>query len=331
MAIELISKSKQQYKANLHCHSTLSDGKQTPEELKEAYRKEGYQILAITDHCIPCPHPELAEEDFLLLTGYEAYIRPGGAPYNRYAPEVHLNLFAKDPRNDKLINYNADYCKYLPLERHAEFHCVGDTSPRNFSVEYINRFIETANEHGYLVAYNHPFWSMDSEERILSYRNIFSLEIYNTSSYMGNQLENAEPLYDVMLRHGHRIGCHGGDDNHSERDRFGGHTVILADKLDYASVIDALEKKNFYASTGPRIYEMKVEGNRVSLTTSPAERIQVYYGAKNILNAIAPAGETVTEASFEIPAGAKYLRASVRDGKGRSANSRGFFPDEWQE
>ena len=31
----LISPHKKQYKANLHCHSTSSDGRKTPEELKE--------------------------------------------------------------------------------------------------------------------------------------------------------------------------------------------------------------------------------------------------------------------------------------------------------
>ena len=29
------------YRANLHCHSTLSDGKRTPEELKEIYKSAG--------------------------------------------------------------------------------------------------------------------------------------------------------------------------------------------------------------------------------------------------------------------------------------------------
>ena len=32
--IDLISPDKKQYKANLHCHSVLSDGCRTPEELK---------------------------------------------------------------------------------------------------------------------------------------------------------------------------------------------------------------------------------------------------------------------------------------------------------
>ena len=52
----LISPHKKQYKANLHCHSVISDGKRTPEEFKEMYKNHGYSILAITDHETPCCH-----------------------------------------------------------------------------------------------------------------------------------------------------------------------------------------------------------------------------------------------------------------------------------
>lgn len=38
------------YKANIHCHTTESDGTSTPAEVVDAYRKYGYKILALTDH-----------------------------------------------------------------------------------------------------------------------------------------------------------------------------------------------------------------------------------------------------------------------------------------
>ena len=37
--ITYIKKDQPQYKANLHCHSTVSDGKLTPAELKDAYAR----------------------------------------------------------------------------------------------------------------------------------------------------------------------------------------------------------------------------------------------------------------------------------------------------
>ena len=59
------------YKANLHCHSTISDGKWTPEEIKENYKNHGYSIVAYTDHDVFVTHNELADESFLPLNGYE--------------------------------------------------------------------------------------------------------------------------------------------------------------------------------------------------------------------------------------------------------------------
>ena len=54
------------YKANMHCHTNISDGKMTPEEVKTAYKKNGYSIVAYTDHEIMMPHYELRDEEFLL-------------------------------------------------------------------------------------------------------------------------------------------------------------------------------------------------------------------------------------------------------------------------
>ena len=71
----LISPHKTQYKANLHSHSTYSDGSFTPEEMKAIYKDNGYSILCVSDHEYPMDHSYLTEKDFLMLTGYEVYIR----------------------------------------------------------------------------------------------------------------------------------------------------------------------------------------------------------------------------------------------------------------
>ena len=48
--LEIIKKGQPQFKANLHSHSTLSDGKLSPAELKKIYKEHGYSVLAVTDH-----------------------------------------------------------------------------------------------------------------------------------------------------------------------------------------------------------------------------------------------------------------------------------------
>lgn len=36
------------FKTNLHTHSTVSDGKLSPEELKQEYKSRGYSVLRFT-------------------------------------------------------------------------------------------------------------------------------------------------------------------------------------------------------------------------------------------------------------------------------------------
>ena len=335
----LLSPEKKQYKANLHCHSTRSDGKLSPEELVRRYRAHGYDILAITDHCNPKNHSALGDESFLLLTGYEAYIRPSKAAiYDLFAPEIHLNLFAKDPANESFICYNEAYTKYIPRAEHAALHRVGAERPREYTVEYINEFIRTAREAGYLVAYNHPVWSMESEEQALAYEGLFSLELYNTSSYCINRMESGAVLYDKMLRRGTRIGCHAGDDNHNapnHDDSFGWYTVVMADALTYGDVIGALEAHECYASNGPRIERIAVEdgdgGRVVRVTCSEASEVYLHVGSKMPARVCLPEGETATEFTLPLHPKAAYLRVAVYDAEGRVANSRGFFRAEWEK
>ena len=69
--IELLPASYGSYKANLHCHTTLSDGRLTPEEVKARYLAGGYSVVAFTDHNVLVDHSDLSDERFLALTGIE--------------------------------------------------------------------------------------------------------------------------------------------------------------------------------------------------------------------------------------------------------------------
>jgi len=86
-------------RGDLHCHTTLSDGKNTLEEMATAARRRGYSYLAITDHSashgfgddvqpeellrrveeIAAYNSEHATERFRLLAGSEVNILPDGS------------------------------------------------------------------------------------------------------------------------------------------------------------------------------------------------------------------------------------------------------------
>lgn len=331
-----ICKEQKQYRANLHCHSVYSDGKCTPEQLKDGYKAHGYSILAITDHECPKNHSHLNDQDFLMITGYEAYIRPDpNCIYDRYASEIHMNLIAKEPSNVTAICYNENYLKYISPEEKQALPKAGSQRTREYTVEYVNEFIRTANENGYLVTYNHPTWSMEEEARILAYENIFSLEIDNYSAHLINRMEHNGALYDKMLRMGKRIFCHGSDDNHNPyslnghlSDSYGAWTMILAKELSYPAVIEAMEKGEMYSSTGPQIFEVSYEDGVVHVECSPAEQIILFCGSKSPFRAYAPENGHVTIADLPLDEKATYFRVAVVDEKNHVASTRGFFRDE---
>jgi len=335
--MEFISPGSRQLKANLHCHSTLSDGHLTPEALVDAYRKAGYSVLAITDHEAPYDHSAFSTEDFLLLTGYEAYIRPSpDCVIDLFGPEVHLNLLAREPHNITFVGYDPKFCKYMPHETADSRPKAGAAGPRQYTRAYIQRFIDDARAAGYLVTYNHPCWSMEAQEDILAYDGCFSLEIFNTGSMVINGSEYNRALYDRFLRGGKYLFCHGADDNHNKYpfghplcDSFGAWTMILADTPDYAAVIGALERGDFYASTGPAIHSLRIEGNRAHLTCSAARRAVMHVSPKRAVSVCHEDASVVTEAEFEIPDYAPYVYFSVFAGDGTSAHTRAFRREEF--
>ena len=334
----LISPENAQYKANLHCHSTLSDGKLTPEELVKIYKEHGYSILSITDHERPRAHQHLNEKDFLLITGYEAYIRTNTeCKYDAYDKEVHLNLFARDPEDTTIICYNEVCCKYNRRDgAMAEItKRAGSEEPRLYTHEYINKFIRTANENGYLVAYNHPYWSMEDEADILAYDGCFSMEICNFSSYVTNGLEYNGALYDQLLKRGKRIFVHGADDNHNDvpldhpnNDSFGAYAVIMPEKFDYASVIAAMEQGDMYASMGPAFKEVSFEDGVLHVECSDVARIYVFNGGKSPVFLRAAEGEVLSGGDFKIDPRARYVRVCIEDAQGRRADTRGYTLQE---
>ncbi len=84
-------------RGDLHCHTTLSDGRQTLEQMVEAARKRGWEYLAVTDHSASHGFgnhvtPEALEarideiaalnhtlDDFIVLAGTETNILPDGS------------------------------------------------------------------------------------------------------------------------------------------------------------------------------------------------------------------------------------------------------------
>lgn len=322
----LLDKNMPYYKANLHCHSTISDGTKTPEELKEMYVQQGYSVIAYTDHDVLLDHSDLTDDRFLALNGYEMEICSA-------TKVCHLCYIALEPDNLTQVCYHREDYFFGNAPKYKKYLKYDESKPdfiREYTSECINTMISEGRKNGFFVTYNHPAWSLETLKEYGAYRGMNAMEICNYGCLEAGYPDYNEKEYDDMLRGGQKIFCISTDDNHNYRkDSFGGFTVINADKLAYRSITNALEMGNFYASQGPEIHELWYEDGKIGIECSPAACIRLNTGIRRCETAYAENSEKpVTSAIFSVKDIDNYVRITVTDFSGKHANTNAYFVED---
>lgn len=321
------------YKANLHCHSIYSDGMYSPEEIKELYKNKGYSIVAYTDHDIMIPHPELCDDDFLALNGFEVEITETVSEetpsYKK--KNCHICYVALSPDNIVQPMWHRSKYQFGNARTHRDEVKFDETLPdyeRVYSGEKITEMMQIGRDKGFYVTYNHPTWSLANYHDYMSFNSMNAMEIVNHECCELGYPEHNERVYDDMLRGGKRIYCVATDDNHKNVSRFfGGFTVIKAQKLEYKTITDALVAGDFYASEGPEIKNLWYEDGKVHIECSEAREIYIVKGVRR--NVLIKAEEcSLCEATFDIFPDDIYFRLVVVDYEGKKAYTNAYFVDE---
>ena len=340
---QVLIPNKGGYNANLHAHTTDSDGKLTPEEACKYYKEHGYSILAITDHLFMRDRSSLNTKDFVCLSGFENNI----IDWNPYAEfpkarnplEVkcyHLNFYSPDPKKANLVGivkYFYDFfTKHLSEEIKSQCHFATEFFPNEYSRELAQKAIDEGLAQGYLVQYNHPSWSNQTECDYLGLKGLTSMEMVNTGSFINGFAENNEYVYDLMLRDGQHICCTANDDNHNldsnNDDSFYSFNIMFPKKLTYESVFECLKEGNLYCSTGPLFNEIYVENNIVYVSTKD-DVAGIYMStngqyAKGVLRKEKP----LLNAQFVLKDAVTYFRIKIKDKNGNHAYTRAYFRSE---
>lgn len=316
-------------KANFHCHTTVSDGAFTPEEIKKIYMAQGYKIVAFSDHKVIVDHYDLCDDDFVAITSaeYNTEDKWDFASW-RDSETIHLNLFAKDPHNTFHTACSVKNIDEWQYEKYKEsFRCDGYT--RLFTIESINETIRRLNEAGFLVQYNHPNWSLNTRDLYMKLEGVWSLEILNYATELESGAEYCPYIYDDMLDHGKKLFCSMGDDNHnygkSEVGSFGGFNFVGVEKLNYKNVLSAMENGTFYCSTGPRIRALYIEDDMIRIECDPAANIILKSKNRRFFNSV---GDGITYAEFPVDAVKDYFRITVFGENGKRAHTRAYFEEE---
>ena len=284
--MKLFRDGKPFYKGNIHCHSTRSDGRISPEEVMAVYYDMGYDFLALTDHRKVSKSGH-SRKNMLLLSGVEwDYALP--------AEVIHLVGIGMD-------------AGYTPKA----------------SLQDVQSEIRRIRKHHGCAVLAHPAWSLNTLATLSALQGVTAAEIYNSGSTLPWEADRADSsiLLDIAATHGAPYGIVAADDSHSYTGEAGrGFIMVQSDELTQVSIIAALDAGWFYASQGPTFEQITIENDHIHVRCSPVDSV-VFYSNRVWSHGRCITKPGQTEASYDLTAneGETFIRCQIVDANGRSA------------
>jgi hypothetical protein len=291
------------YKGNTHTHTLNSDGDSTPDDVVSWYREHRYHFLVLTDHNFLTSVDALnalhgADERFLVIKGEEVTDRFDGKPLHINGLDVSTMV---RPQGGKSV------------------------------VEILQRNIDAIRQANGIPHINHPNfgWGITKEE-LQQVRNNRLFEIFNghprVNNLGGGGVADLEQAWDHILTSGTLLYGLAVDDAHTFKDPGNaevagpgrGWVHVRAPRLEARAILDALERGDFYSSTGVELDDYQVDGRRMTVDVKATDyskyRIQFIGRNGQLLREVAE-----PRASYEFRGDEGYVRARVLESNGRLA------------
>lgn len=291
------------YKGNTHTHTLNSDGDSTPDDVVRWYREHDYDFLVLTDHNFLTSVDGLnalhgADQQFLVIKGEEVTDRFGEKP-------LHIN--------------GLDISRLVPPQ--------GGTSV----VDVVQRNVDAINSANGLSSINHPNygWAITADE-LGQVRNNRFFEVFNghptVNNIGGGGVPGLEEVWDVILTKGTLLYGIAVDDAHTFKQPGNpdvpgpgrGWIVVRAPKLEGRALLDAMQRGDFYASTGVELTDYRATSQQVTLSVK--QRADVKYRVQFV----GKGGRLLSEltdinAAYTIRGDEGYVRAKVIESNSRYA------------
>lgn len=309
--IVIIDPTCPQWKGNLHMHTNRSSDCNTDyiEAINE-YKSKGYNFILVSDHEIYWASEQADSEGFCTLYGAEsAFNRHPKRPYElaEEAKSLHLNIIQDESAAAEIPCFEHDQILSRPVD---------------FGLDSWNACIDRYKKMGHIVMLNHPNWSRLSPELMLGIHGCFAFEIFNGGSIWEVGCYTDDAIWDYCLRRGKRIYAAAGDDTHKYADEGeccgSSFNMVSVPKLNRCAIVDGLKLGNFYPSTGPLIYEMRIENGTLYIRFSPVRSIRIIGAPGHGVGKLMPKNKTIEEYSWKIDNNLQYFRVVITapdDGK----------------
>jgi hypothetical protein len=291
-------------KGNLHTHSLWSDGDDFPEMAVDRYKKAGYDFVALSDHNVLAEGERYVAADPAILADYRGRF---GSDWVEVAEDgrVRLKTFEEyrklfeepgeflliqseeitDRFEDKPLHVNATNVKELIKPQ-------GGGSVREVLQRNVDKVLEQRKKTRVLMFphVNHPNfgWAVKVED-LIALRGEKFFEVYNGHPLVNNQGDELRPsterMWDILLAERLSEGealMYGiaVDDAHNYRaldsrhsNPFRGWVMVRATELAADDIVEAMERGDFYGSSGVELEDVLVDGQGLSLRIRPQEGV----------------------------------------------------------
>ena len=291
------------YKGQLHTHTLNSDGDSTPDDVVRWYREHGYNFVVITDHNYLTSVDGLnalhgADDKFQVIKGEEVTDRFGDKP-------IHVN--GLDPAT--LIKPPGG----------------------NSVVSMVQNMIDAIKAARGVPSVNHPNygWAISADE-LAQLQRTRLFEVFNghplVNNVGGGGVPGLEETWDRILSSGKLLYGIAVDDAHYfkrpedttvPRPGFG-WVHVRAQRLEARAIVDALERGDFYSSTGVELQSIDASSKALTIAVKidrlSKYRIQFIGRQGSVLSEM-----TATPATYTFKGDEGYVRAKVIESNGKVA------------
>lgn len=293
----------QWFKGNTHTHTLESDGDSTPEEVTRWYKDHGYNFLVLSDHNVRTSVQALNSTyavagRFMLIPGEEVTSAFEGKA-------IHVNGIDTQRR-------------------------IGAQEGSSIT-EILQRSVDAIRAQEAVPHINHPnfTWAL-TPEQLRSVKNNKLFEIYNghplVNNLGGGGSIGTEGAWDAILSAGLLLYGIAVDDAHHFKDMGNpklagpgrGWVMVRASELTPRAILEAMERGDFYASTGVELTDYRVSATSMTVTvkkeTSAKYRIQFIGRGGDLLHEALD-----SPATYDFKGTEGYVRARVLESNGRLA------------
>lgn len=277
------------FKGNIHIHSKASDGGKIFTELAELYASAKYDFLFRTDHWV-----------------------------------------ASDVSSDRNV-YPLLWIDGIELDGTDNtgqlFHilCLGKIEGL-YQRQDLHLALQLVEKQNLITILAHPFWCGNSLEDTLKW-HFDGIEVYNHVCNWLNGKENGLVHWNAALIHNHNILAFAVDDAHLTVQHpgwNGGWIMVNAHECTSTTILNNIRTGNFYSSSGPEIYSLSFDGEKLYVEMSPV-RFARLVGPRSYGMRTGEYDTFIENASFLLPAGQSYLYLELEDQYGRRAWTNTLF------